>query len=93
MYLTAKRKRHEVVKVINKEMSDYGMSQDVYGQCGNKQCRRSKMKDCLKLIEKNYYFYFAFENSFAKDYVTEKLLHALNHYAIPVVFGDANYTR
>lgn len=38
----------------------------------------------------DYYFYFSIENSFSEDYVTEKLLHALKHYAIPVVYGGAN---
>lgn len=89
----APSKRHKLVKEIQREMKDYGLSVDVYGGCGDKQCPRSSMSSCLKLLETDYYFYFAFENSFAEDYVTEKLLHALNHYTVPVVFGGANYKR
>ncbi|XP_063375065.1 alpha-(1,3)-fucosyltransferase C-like [Cydia amplana] len=51
------------------------------------------MEECLKLIQEQYYFYLSFENSFSEDYVTEKLLTALENYAVPVVYGGANYTR
>ncbi|KOB65783.1 Uncharacterized protein OBRU01_22067, partial [Operophtera brumata] len=78
-------KRNEVFNSIKQEMIKYGMIVHVYGDCGDMSCPRSSMNDCLKLIETNYYFYFAFENSIAEDYVTEKLLHALKHYAIPVL--------
>ncbi|XP_053611989.1 alpha-(1,3)-fucosyltransferase C-like [Plodia interpunctella] len=45
------------------------------------------------LCENHYYFYLSFENSIATDYVTENLLIALNNYAIPVVYGGADYSR
>nr|XP_037877562.1 alpha-(1,3)-fucosyltransferase C-like [Bombyx mori] len=45
------------------------------------------------MIREKYYFYLSFENSFGEDYVTEKLLHALEFDAVPVVYGGANYTR
>lgn len=86
-------KRERLVQEIQKEMEVYGLSLHVYGRCGNKKCPRSSMSDCLKLLETEYFFYFAFENSFAEDYVTEKLLHALKHYAVPVVYGGADYKR
>lgn len=89
----APSKRQTLVKEIQREMQDYGMSVDVYGYCGDKQCPRSSMQKCLELLETDYYFYFSFENSFAEDYVTEKLLHALKHYAVPVVYGGADYKR
>ncbi|KAJ2937861.1 hypothetical protein O0L34_g18682 [Tuta absoluta] len=45
------------------------------------------------MIKNNYYFYLSFENSFCDDYVTEKLLNAVQNYAVPIVYGGANYSR
>lgn len=68
-----------------------------YGVCGNtgniKCPRTERMDECLAVIESDYYFYLAFENSFGDDYVTEKLLHGLQHFAVPIVYGRANYSR
>ncbi|CAB3224360.1 unnamed protein product [Arctia plantaginis] len=75
------------------ELQKYNLILDIYGQCGSKTCPRSDMSKCWQLLEQDYYFYLSFENSFSPDYVTEKLLHALQHYTIPIVFGGANYTR
>lgn len=35
----------------------------------------------------------AFESTKREDYVFEKLSHGLDHFAGPVVYGGANYTR
>lgn len=71
--------------------------QGAYGICGNTgniMCPRTeRMDECLAVIESDYYFFLAFENSFGEDYVTEKLLHGLQHFAVPIVFGKANYSR
>ncbi|XP_037872853.1 alpha-(1,3)-fucosyltransferase C-like isoform X4 [Bombyx mori] len=80
-------------KEVQRELNKHGLSVDVYGECGNKICPRDDESKCFKLIERDYYFYFAFENSLSEDYVTEKLLTAIRNYAIPVVYGAANYTR
>lgn len=66
---------------------------DIYGGCGNKICPRERFEDCVDLVEKYYYFYLSFENSYCEDYVTEKLMTALDHYTVPVVLGGANYSR
>lgn len=56
-------------------------------------CGPRLSEHCYALIESDYYFYLAFENSFCEDYVTEKILTATQHYAVPVVYGGANYSR
>ncbi|XP_055334689.1 alpha-(1,3)-fucosyltransferase C-like [Paramacrobiotus metropolitanus] len=67
------------------------MPVDVYGACGDIQCPRSTQKDCDALI-KQYKFYFAFENSICKDYISEKIIRAFDAGAVPVVMGGANYS-
>ncbi|CAH2982314.1 unnamed protein product [Chilo suppressalis] len=88
-------KREMFYKLMENESKvlNYNLTVDVYGNCEKLKCPRDKEEDCYKLVEDDYYFYLSFENSFAEDYVTEKLLTALNHYAIPVVYGAANYSR
>ena len=54
-----------------KELAKY-IEVDIYGSCGTKQCPRSKANDCFKMLERDYRFYLAFENSNCKDYITEK---------------------
>lgn len=85
--------RDSVAKKLQNELQTYGMRLDIYGYCGTMQCPRSNTEECLRKLRTDYYFYLSFENSFSEDYVTEKLLNALDNYAVPVVFGGANYTR
>ncbi|XP_075973766.1 alpha-(1,3)-fucosyltransferase C-like [Anticarsia gemmatalis] len=86
-------KRERVVLQLRAELSKYNLAIDIYGGCGKYKCPRSKTSECLEILERDYYFYLSFENSFSEDYVTEKLLHALQHYTVPIVYGGANYTR
>lgn len=89
----AVNERIDFVRLLREVLTSYDLDVDIYGSCGNSYCPRVNMDDCLVKVESDYYFYFSFENSFTDDYVTEKLLTALNHFAIPVVYGGANYTR
>lgn len=86
-------RRGKVARQLQDELANYNMTIDIYGLCGTKRCPRYQMKKCLGILERDYYFYLAFENSIAEDYVTEKLLHPLQHYTVPIVYGGANYTR
>ncbi|XP_063382808.1 alpha-(1,3)-fucosyltransferase C-like [Cydia fagiglandana] len=88
-------KREKFVTKLQYELKSYGLGIDIFGECtgATKKCPRTRMNECLKMVQEEYYFYLSFENSFSEDYVTEKLLTALQNYAVPVVFGGANYTR
>jgi len=45
---------------------------DVYGKCGDHVCWVGEQDECYNILERDYKFYLAFENSFCRDYVTEK---------------------
>lgn len=85
--------RMEFVTKLRNAMAPYGLRLDIYGTCGNKICPRQRIEECYGLLETNYYFYLAFENSFSEDYVTEKFLTAAEHFTVPVLYGGANYSR
>lgn len=97
----AKNNRSEIIKSLKEELLLYGEKLDIYGGCSfaNLKCPRGEgerdgvINGCSSEIQSNYYFYLAFESSHCEDYVSEKLLHALIHFAVPVVYGGANYTR
>lgn len=86
------------VKTVQEELHKFNRNIDVYGQCPgayNNLCTKDtgSVEECEALIESTYYFYLSFENVMSEDFVSRQLLTALNHYAVPVVFGGANYTR
>ncbi|XP_047995210.1 alpha-(1,3)-fucosyltransferase C-like [Leguminivora glycinivorella] len=83
--------REKFAKELQQELKSYDLKLDVYGKCGPFNCEGEE--ECFQMIKRDYYFYLSFENSFSKDYVTEKLLHGLKYNAIPIVYGGANYTR
>ena len=63
------------------------------GKCGGKDvCPKDKNDNvCYDNIEKNYKFYFSFENSICRDYVTEKFFEMMERSIVPVVLGGADY--
>jgi glycoprotein 3-alpha-L-fucosyltransferase len=75
-----------------RELSQY-IQVDVFGKCGNLTCNKWSQADCLDMINRDYKFYLAFENSNSREYITEKLYHnALgynnqDHLLVPIVLG------
>ena len=65
---------------------------DVYGACGPLKCQRSNRQSCEDMLNTTYKFYFAAENAFCKDYVTEKFFRTYRLDVVPVVRGDESYT-
>ena len=59
---------------------------DLYGACGDKKCPMTKCTDTIS----NYKFFFSFENSNCRDYISEKFWAALQRRQIPVVMGGAS---
>ncbi|XP_026822524.1 glycoprotein 3-alpha-L-fucosyltransferase A-like [Rhopalosiphum maidis] len=68
------------------ELSKYNISVDVYGKCG--EFKNIESNTFLQMLDQDYKFYLAFENSNCIDYVTDKFfVNGLQHNALPVVMG------
>lgn len=86
-------RRERFVAVLRSQLKKHSnMTLDIYGKCSHSQCP-SGNESCNQMIRDDYFFYLSFENAFSEDYVTEKLLHAVQNNAIPVVYGGADYSR
>ncbi|KAJ2954813.1 hypothetical protein O0L34_g3123 [Tuta absoluta] len=60
---------------------------DIYGACGSHHCPRAD-PNCLEMLDRDYKFYLAFENSNCRDYITEKFfVNGLSHDVLPIVMG------
>ncbi|GAU91037.1 hypothetical protein RvY_03367 [Ramazzottius varieornatus] len=67
---------------------------DIVGSCGPGRVDCPKHDTtCDRRLIPTYKFYLAFENSYCDDYVTEKVMRALNFESLPVVYGAANYSH
>ncbi|XP_013166344.1 PREDICTED: glycoprotein 3-alpha-L-fucosyltransferase A [Papilio xuthus] len=63
------------------------ISVDIYGACGSRHCPRAD-PNCLEMLDNDYKFYLAFENSNCRDYITEKFfVNGLQHNVLPIVMG------
>ena len=60
--------RLDMVKTLQKYMQV-----DIYGACGTLSCDKWNQQDCFDKLQKDYKFYFSFENANCRDYITEKL--------------------
>ncbi|XP_035775611.1 glycoprotein 3-alpha-L-fucosyltransferase A-like [Anopheles albimanus] len=61
---------------------------DIYGACGTFKCSRNTAERCFEILDRDYKFYLAFENSNCKDYITEKFfVNALTRNVLPIVMG------
>lgn len=69
---------------------------DIYGACGTLKCPRFQSDKCFGMLNTDYKFYLAFENSNCRDYISEKFfINGLKHDVIPIVMGAApeDYVR
>jgi hypothetical protein len=81
--------QNERMNYIN-ELRKY-VAVEVHGACGV-PCP-ANVGDCREWVGRKYKFFFAFENSNCKDYITEKFFLMLKYDIIPVVIGGGNYSR
>ncbi|XP_076471462.1 glycoprotein 3-alpha-L-fucosyltransferase A-like [Babylonia areolata] len=71
------------------ELSRY-IQVDIYGACGSLKCPRFQSDKCFGMLNTDYKFYLAFENSNCRDYISEKFfINGLKHDVIPIVMGAA----
>ncbi|XP_011496319.1 PREDICTED: glycoprotein 3-alpha-L-fucosyltransferase A [Ceratosolen solmsi marchali] len=78
-----------------KELSKH-IQVDIYGACGTLRCPRSQAQACFDMLDADYKFYLAFENSNCRDYITEKFfVNGLGHNVLPIVMGahPTDYAR
>ena len=71
-----------------KELSKY-IDIDIIGKCGSDICQ--KHGACTGQLEEEYFFRFNLENSYRRDYVTEKLFENFSKDMVQIVGGAADY--
>ncbi|KAJ8720923.1 hypothetical protein PYW08_006388 [Mythimna loreyi] len=90
---TTSSKREYFIHNLQGYLSEYNLTVDIFGPCGTRKCGRTSLKPCFYRIRTNYYFYLAFEDSLADDFITRSVLFAYNNNAVPVVLGAAHYNK
>ena len=59
---------------------------DLYGRCGKRDpCSYSE--PCLRKLVRGYKYYLSLENSFCREYITEKFWLALRRGTVPIILG------
>ena len=62
----------------------------VYGNCGS-ECSKTNRQKCMSMLRKNK-FCLSFENSYCRDYISEKIiLNAFENDIIPVVISYVDF--
>ncbi|XP_028169491.1 alpha-(1,3)-fucosyltransferase C-like [Ostrinia furnacalis] len=89
----SRSKREDYIKNLQKHLHKYDLHVDIFGECGTKRCKRKTMSNCLWRLKHQYYFYLAFEDSFAPEYVTKEVLYGYENNAVPIVYGGADYPK
>ncbi|KAJ2941164.1 hypothetical protein O0L34_g10398 [Tuta absoluta] len=77
--------------MLKETLTKYKLDVDTYGNCGPLVCVKGN-RECA-FINRNYFFLLVLENNEAMDYVTDKVLIALQNNVVPVVYGGADYSR
>ncbi|XP_072945707.1 alpha-(1,3)-fucosyltransferase C-like [Epargyreus clarus] len=88
---TLKTKYQEYIKELHDELHGYNYTLDLYGPCGNIKCPKNRIFNCYKIIEEQYFFQLVLEDYITEDYVTDRIVKAMTHLAIPIVLGTLDY--
>ncbi|XP_023949019.2 alpha-(1,3)-fucosyltransferase C-like [Bicyclus anynana] len=88
-----KAKYQDFISEFRRELKTYNYTLDTYGPCGSKKCPNGSIPKCLGLIEKKYFFQLVLEDTFAEDYVSERMVQALSYIVVPIVLGMSDYTN
>ncbi|XP_045521219.1 alpha-(1,3)-fucosyltransferase C-like, partial [Pieris brassicae] len=88
-----KVKHQEFINEFKNELKGYNYTLDIYGPCGDKKCPKRSTKNCYDIIEQHYFFQMVLEETFAEDYITERMVRAMTHISIPIVLGGSHYNR
>ncbi|XP_049878843.1 alpha-(1,3)-fucosyltransferase C-like [Pectinophora gossypiella] len=89
----SRSRREKFIEELQKALTKYNLTVDVYGQCGPYKCKRKSMKSCNFRLKKTYFFYLALEDSIAEDFITDVVLPAYKNDIVPIVYGGAKYDR
>ena len=75
-------KREEYAKTLNKFIPV-----DIYGKCNWTETMNKTLpegKDAYSVLQKEYKFFLAFENSNCYDYISEKFFRTIGHGLVPI---------
>ncbi|KAL8600845.1 hypothetical protein ACOMHN_056503 [Nucella lapillus] len=87
-HCTTSGKRTTYVKLLQRYIPV-----DIYGDCSQRKCPRNQDDACYEMINNDYKFYFAFESSFCKDYISEKFFRYLEADTVVVARGSNQYKK